>query len=112
MAQMVAGYAGTEFVEAVRKSDGDKVTQLLRDIPPVWSTPATATANTALIIAINRRDEEWNRVLSTRTPTRILAARAATRPDQRRADRLRQAVEWLLALGAKVDGTNRMAKRR
>ena len=54
-AAQVTGYAGTEFVEAVRKSDGDKVTQLLRDHPTGLVDARDGDGNTALIIAINAR---------------------------------------------------------
>jgi ankyrin repeat protein len=111
MAQMVAGYAGTEFVEAVRKSDGDKVTQLLRDHPTGLVDARDGDGNTALIIAINRRDEEWTGFLLNQNADPNFGGKGGDTPLINAARiGFDQAVEWLLALGAKVDGTNRMGE--
>jgi ankyrin repeat protein len=108
---MVAGFAGTEFVEAVRKSDGDKVTQLLRDHPSGLIDARDGDGNTALIIAVSRRDEEWTGFLLNQNADPNLGGKGGDTP-MINAARIGfdQAIEWLLGVGAKVDGTNRMGE--
>ncbi|MEO8455109.1 MAG: ankyrin repeat domain-containing protein [Sphingomicrobium sp.] len=111
VAQLVGGYAGTEFVEAVRKSDGDKVTQLLRDHPTGLVDARDGDGNTALIIAIARRDEDWTGFLLNQNADPNLGGQRGDTP-LITASRVGfdQAVEWLLGMGAKVDGANRMGE--
>ncbi|MEP7130701.1 MAG: ankyrin repeat domain-containing protein [Sphingomicrobium sp.] len=110
-AAQVAGYAGTEFVEAVRKSDGDKVTQLLRDHPTGLVDARDEDGNTALIIAINRRDEEWTGFLLNQNADPNFGGKGGNTPLISAARiGFDQGVEWLLGVGAKVDGTNRMGE--
>jgi ankyrin repeat protein len=110
-AQLVGGYAGTEFVEAVRKSDGDKVTQLLRDHPTGLVDARDSDGNTALIIAVARRDEEWTGFLLNENADPNLGGKGGDTP-LITASRIGfdQGVEWLLGMGAKVDGANRMGE--
>ena len=103
--------AGYELTEAVKKSDGGKATNLLDTRPAGLINTKDDDGNTALIIAINRSDEQWTGFLLNKgadpnlagkdgdTPL-IVAARVGFEP----------AVEWLLGIGAKVDGTNRMGE--
>ena len=49
------GYNGVQFVEAVRKSDGDKATQLLESNAPGLVNARGEDGDTAVIIAIARR---------------------------------------------------------
>ena len=101
---------GYDFVDAVKKSDGGKAIDLLSSHPAIINTK-DGEGNTALIIAINRSDDQWTGFLLNKgadpnlsgkdgdTPL-IAAARVGFEP----------AVEWLLGLGAKVDATNRMGE--
>src|SRR5205085_9151622 len=103
--------AGYDLLEAVKKSDGDKATQVLATHPPGLVDTKDSDGNTGLIIAINRTDERWTAFLLNKgadpnlqgkggdTPL-IAAARVGFQP----------AVEWLIGLGAKVDATNRMGE--
>lgn len=103
--------AGYDFIDAVKKSDGGKATNLLDTRPAGLINTKDDDGNTALIIAINRSDEQWTGFLLNKgadpnlagkdgdTPL-IVAARVGFEP----------AVEWLLGIGAKVDGTNRMGE--
>jgi ankyrin repeat protein len=101
--------AGDDFVAAVKKSDGNKVNDLLNTHPPGLVNAKDFDGNTGLAIALARRDEDWTAFLLNHgadpnlagnkagdTPL-IVAARAGTDT----------AVEWLLSKGAKVDATNR-----
>jgi len=103
--------AGYDFIDAVKKSDGGKANNLLETRPAGLINTKDDDGNTALIIAINRNDEQWTGFLLNKdadpnlagkngdTPL-IVAARVGFEP----------AVEWLLSVGAKVDGTNRMGE--
>ena len=110
-AQMVGGFAGVEFVEAVRKSDGDKVQQLLRDHPTGLVDAKDGDGNTGLIISIARRDEQWTGFLLNQHADPNLAGKGGDTPLITAARiGFDQAVEWLLGMGAKVDGANKMGE--
>lgn len=111
-AAQMAGYSGMEFVEAVRKSDGDKAQQLLREHPATGLVDAKGgDGNTALIIAIARRDEEWTGFLLNQGADPNLGGNRGDTPLITAARiGFDQAVEWLLGMGAKVDGANKMGE--
>jgi uncharacterized protein len=109
---MGPGYQGLAFVDAVKNRDGSKAQEVLA----ANSTSAIVNArdgdgNTALIIAVARRDSEWTGFLLNKGADPDLAGKAGDTP-LIIAARLGfdQAVEWLLGMGAKVDGTNRMGE--
>jgi ankyrin repeat protein len=103
--------AGYDFIQAVKKSDGDKALGVLGQNPKGIVDTKDDEGNTGLIIAIGRHDEQWTGLLLNRgadpnlqgkggdTPL-IAAARVSFEP----------AMEWLLGLGARVDGPNRMGE--
>lgn len=99
---------GMEFVEAVRKSDGNKVLALLQDKPVGLVDSRGDDGNTALIIALARRDEEWTGFLLNSGADPNLAARNGDTPliVAARAGYF-DGVGWLLGLGAKVDAVNK-----
>ena len=103
--------ADYDFISAVKKSDADKAIGLLAQHPSGLVDAKDGEGNTALIIAINRSDENWTGFLlkNGADPNRtgkggdtplIAAARVG----------FDQAAEWLLSLGAKVDADNRMGE--
>jgi ankyrin repeat protein len=107
------GYQGLSFVQAVKERDGDKAQQALGDNP----TPAIINArdgdgNTALIIAVARRDPEWTGFLLNKGADPDLAAQKSGDTPLIIAARIGfdQAVSWLLSMGAKVDETNKMGE--
>ena len=102
------GYKGVEFVEAVRKSDGDKAMELLTSSAPGIVDSKADDGNTALIVALMRRDEEWTGFLLNKGADPNLAGSKGDTP-LLVASRVGfdQAVEWLLSMGAKVDTPNR-----
>ena len=53
-AQSVSNDPGYDFTEAVKKSDGDKATQLLQSHPRSFVDVKDGQGNTGLIIAISR----------------------------------------------------------
>ena len=110
-AAQVTGYSGLEFVEAVKKSDGDKVQELLQAHPTGLVDARDGDGNTALIIAVARRDEEWTGFLLNKGADPNLGGKGGDTP-LIAASRIGfdQAAEWLLGMGAKVDGANRMGE--
>ena len=105
------GNDGYQFTEAVRKSDGNKATELLNNHPKSFIDTKDGDGNTGLIIALNRADEQWAGFLLDKGADPNLAGKNGDTP-LIVASRVgfEQAVEWLLGLGAKVDGTNRMGE--
>ena len=102
------GNAGLDFVEAVRNSEGDKVAKLLDENPSGIIDARGGDGNTALIISLQRRDEEWAGFLLNKGADPNLAGKGGESP-LIAASRVgfETGVEWLLAMGAKVDATNR-----
>jgi ankyrin repeat protein len=102
---------GNDFVEAVKKSDGDKATQILSARPTGIVNSKDGEGNTGLIIAINRSDEQWTGFLLNKGADPNLGGKGGDTP-LIAASRVGfdQAAEWLVALGAKVDAANRMGE--
>ena len=111
LAAQITGDSGSEFVEAVRNRDGDKVQQLLQDHPTGLFDARDGDGNTALIISVKRRDEEWTGFLLNQGADPNLAGKGGDTP-LIIASRIGfdTAVEWLLSMGAKVDQANRMGE--
>jgi ankyrin repeat protein len=103
--------AGMDFVEAVKKSDGDKATQVLSSHPGGIVDTRDGEGNTGLIIAIGRSDEEWTGFLLNKGADPNLPGKNGDTP-LIAASRVGfgSAIEWLLGLGAKVDAANRMGE--
>jgi ankyrin repeat protein len=111
-AQLGIGFESLDFVKAVKDRDGDKATQLLNEKPASTLVNARdGDGNTALIIAIARKDPEWTGFLLNKGADPNLGGKAGDTPLIVAARYgFGDAVEWLLSLGAKVDGTNRMGE--
>jgi len=110
-AQSIGNNAGYDFTEAVKKSDGDKATQLLDSHPKAFVDTKDGDGNTGLIIAISRGDEQWTGFLLTKGADPNLAGKGGDTP-LIAASRVGfdNAIGWLLGLGAKVDASNRMGE--
>lgn len=107
-AAQLSSSAGHDFIEAVRKSDGAAANQLLADKPSGLINTKSDDGNTALLIAIQRRDEEWTGFLITKGADPDLSGRDGETPLIAAARvGFDSAVEWLLGVGAKVDATNK-----
>jgi ankyrin repeat protein len=110
--QMGAGYQGLAFVQAVKNRDGDKAQQALGDNPsPAIINAKDGDGNTALVIAVARRDPDWTGYILNKGADPDLGGKGGDTPLIIAARiGFDQAVEWLLSLGAKVDETNRMGE--
>jgi ankyrin repeat protein len=102
---------GGDFVEAVKKSDGDKATEALTGHPAGIVDTKDGEGNTGLIIAINRSDEAWTGFLLNKGADPNLAGKGGDTPLIAAARvGFQNAIEWLLGLGAKVNAPNRMGE--
>jgi ankyrin repeat protein len=102
---------GYDFIDAVKKSDGGKATDLLSSHPAGLINTKDNEGNTALIIALSRSDEQWTGFLLNKGADPNLAGKGGDTP-LIAASRVgfESAVEWLLGQGARVDATNRMGE--
>jgi ankyrin repeat protein len=103
--------SGYDFTEAVKKSDGNKATEVLSSHPAGIVNAKDNDGNTGLIIAISRSDEQWTAFLLSKGADPNLAGKNGDTPLIAAARvGFEQAVEWLLGLGAKVDADNKMGE--
>ena len=107
----LASTPGADLVDAVKKSDGDKATQILSSRPAGIVDAKDSDGNTGLIIAINRGDEQWTGFLLNKGADPNLAGKGGNTPLISAARiGFDNAVEWLISLGARVDTANRMGE--
>jgi ankyrin repeat protein len=107
----IGGTPGNGFVEAVKKGDGDKATEILDTHPAGLVDTKASDGNTGLIIAIMRGDENWTGFLLNKGADPNLAGKAGDTPLIAAARvGFGQAIQWLLGLGARVDTANRMGE--
>ena len=101
---------GEAFVDAVRKDDGGKAIQLLRDHPTLINS-RDPKGDTALLIALRRGDREWTGYLLNGGADVDLAAKDGETP-LIAASRIGfdEAIGWLTKLKAKVDSSNKLGE--
>jgi ankyrin repeat protein len=99
------------FINAVRERDGNKVTELLESRPTIVNT-RNMKGETALIIAISRTDDLWTKFLLGKGANPSLPNGANGDTPLIAAARVgyTEAIEILLALGAKIDAGNKMGE--
>ena len=103
--------ASYEFLKAVRDRDGNKAIELLRSGQPGLINMRGADGNTALVMAVARRDSDWAAFLISNGADPNLPAKNGDTPLTTAARvGFGEAVEWLLSAGAKVDIPNRMGE--
>ena len=100
-----------DFISSVQKGDGGKADQLLSDHPTIVDS-RDGKGDTALIIAINRGDSDWTAFLLNKGADPNLPSSKSGDTPLMAAARIgfQDAADWLLGLGAKVDGTNRQGE--
>jgi len=106
-AAQIGGYDGAQFVKAIQDGKNDDAVKLLQSSPTLVNA-RDLTGHTALIAAINNRDEQWTVYLlqqgadpnlaGPNGETPLIAAARAGYSD---------AVDWLLGIGARVNDSNR-----
>lgn len=100
-----------DFIDAVKKSDGNKAIELLGSNPHGLVDAKDDDGNTALIIAISRSDENWTGFLLNKGADPNLGGKGGDTPLIAAARvRFDEAARWLLGMGAKVDLDNRMGE--
>jgi ankyrin repeat protein len=106
-----SGFDGQKFVQAVRDREGGEAMELLRLRGRTVVNARDEKGETALIVAISRRDEEWTGFLLGQGADPNLGARNGDTPliAAARAG-FRDAAEWLIEFGAKVDLDNKMGE--
>jgi ankyrin repeat protein len=103
--------AGYDFIDAVKKSDGNKAIDLLNQHPTGLVDTKDGDGNTALIIAISRSDDNWTGFLLNKGADPNLPGKNGDTPliAAARVDFVEAAL-WLLGKGAKVDADNKMGE--
>jgi len=109
-AQQLAN-VGYDLVDAVRKGDGNKLTELVRTHPTGLIDSRDVDGDTALNVAVSRGDPEFTAFLLNNGADPNLSGKGGDTP-LITATRVGfdDAVDWLISKGAKVDGTNRMGE--
>jgi uncharacterized protein len=105
-----AGADGDKFISFVREGNTAAALSLLQSKPNIIDA-ADSRGETALLIAIKKRDMAWTAHLLREGANPNLAARSGETP-LIAAARLAsgEAAGWLLGVGAKVDATNKMGE--
>ena len=107
VAAQLVGNDGQDFVDAVKKRDGDKATDLIDKHPTIVDTK-NGDGDTGLIIAIRGDDSDWTGFLLRKGADPNLQGSQGDTPLITAAkSSFEEAVPWLLGLGAKIDGTNK-----
>jgi ankyrin repeat protein len=105
------GFDGIQFVDAIKKKDGDKVMQLIQKDGAGIINAKDNEGNTGLILAILDRNEDFTAFLLNQGADPNLQGKGGDTP-LISAARIgyEDAAEWLIGQGAKVDGANRMGE--
>lgn len=99
------------FVEAVRQSDGNKVSELLEKRPSGLLDSRAENGETALTLVLGRRDEQWTAFLLSKGANPNLPGRNGDTPLIVAARvGYADAIDWLLSVDAKVEADNRMGE--
>ena len=105
------GESGEAFVRAVRERNGAKVEEMLADSGQTLINARDVNGDTALMVAVARRDDTWTAFLLSNGADPNLANRKGDTPliAAARIGYL-QGAEWLITKKARVDEANRMGE--
>ncbi len=104
------GYDGPQLVKAIQDGKGNDALKLLQDKPTLVNA-RDLNGQTALIAAINNRDQDWTGYLLQQGADPDLPGEKGETPLMAAARMgFTDAVEWLIGLGAKVDAENSMGE--
>jgi len=105
------GESGEAFVRAVRERNGTKVEEMLADSGLTLINAKDVNGDTALMVAVARRDDTWTAFLLSNGADPNLANRKGDTPliAAARIGYL-QGAEWLITKKARVDEANRMGE--
>lgn len=102
---------GEALVKAVREEDDNKAIELLTSRGRSIVNTRDSKGDTALIVAITRRDSSWTGYLLKQGADPNYPARNGDTPLIAAARvGFEDAAQWLIDLGGKVDGANRMGE--
>jgi uncharacterized protein len=101
---------GDQLVEALRKDDGARALELLRDHPTLVNN-RDSKGDTPLIVAIRRGDSDWTAYLLNAGADPDAAAKDGETPliTATRLD-MQEAIGWLIKRGAKINGSNKLGE--
>jgi ankyrin repeat protein len=109
-AGQAGGYEGAQFVKAIQDGKTDDAVKLF-NAQPTLVNARDFNGVTALLAAINNRDDQWAGYLLQQGADPNLAGPKGETPLIAAARLgLTQIAGWLLELGAKVDGENKMGE--
>jgi ankyrin repeat protein len=102
------GENGESFVRAVRERNGAKVEELLQQSGPTLVNAKDVNGDTALMVAVARRDDTWTAFLLSNGADPNIANRRGDTPliAAARIGYL-QGAEWLLIKKARIDDANK-----
>jgi ankyrin repeat protein len=102
------GENGESFVRAVRERNGAKVEELLQQGGPTLVNAKDVNGDTALMVAVARRDDTWTAFLLSNGADPNIANRRGDTPliAAARIGYL-QGAEWLLIKKARIDDANK-----
>ena len=105
------GESGEAFVRAVREKDGTKVEELIQNNGETLVNAKDINGDTALMVAVARRDSTWTAFLLSNGADPNLGNRRGDTPliAAARIGYL-QGAEWLMSKKARVDEANRMGE--
>jgi ankyrin repeat protein len=110
IAQLSTTSDSDQFLEAVKKRDGDKATDFIRSKPRIVDSRGF-DGDTGLMIAIARSDRDWTGFLLNKGADPNLPGKGGDTPLIAAARvGFEEAADWLISMGAKVDGTNKMGE--
>jgi ankyrin repeat protein len=106
-AAQLGAYDGEQFVHAIKEGNSKDALDLL-NAKPTLVNARDLNGQTALVAAIQKRDDEWTAYLLREGADPDMAGSNGDTPLMAAARiGYQDAVEWLLSVKAKVDATNR-----